>query len=56
MKTLITYVLVFCVVAVLIHWAVGLIMDVWIPLLIGVGIVLGIYCLVQFIRHKQNWR
>lgn len=56
MKTLITYVLVLCFLAVLIHWAVGLILDIWIPLLIGVGIVLGVYILAQVIRHKQDWR
>lgn len=56
MKKLISYIVGFCLLAMLVNYSVQLLVDIWLELVIGLVIALGFYIAITFIKHRQDWR
>ncbi|EQB23723.1 hypothetical protein M837_00842 [Streptococcus equi subsp. zooepidemicus SzS31A1] len=56
MKKLTSYIIGFCLLAILINYAVHLIEDIWLELAIGSIVVLDFYVAIKLIKHHQDWR
>ncbi|MGU7929910.1 hypothetical protein ACS6ZM_03995 [Streptococcus suis] len=56
MKKLISYIVGFCLLAILVNYSVQLLVDIWLELVVGLVIALGFYIAITFIKHRQDWR
>ncbi|KXT68818.1 hypothetical protein SGODD07_02018 [Streptococcus gordonii] len=56
MKKLLIYTFALFAVAFLLNWAVRLLLEVWVPLLVGCGIFAISYTTYQIIKKKNEWR
>ncbi|CYU49867.1 TPA: hypothetical protein TXT45_000342 [Streptococcus suis] len=56
MKKIIGYIVGFCLLAILVNYAVQLLAEIWLELVVGSGIVLVFYIATILIKHHQDWR
>lgn len=56
MKKLTGYIVGFCLLAILVNYAVRLLANIWLELVVGSIVALGIYIVIIFIKHYQDWR
>lgn len=56
MKKLIGYIVGFCLLAILVNYAVRLLTDIWLELVVGSIMALGFYIAIIFIKRHQDWR
>ena len=56
MKKLISYIVGFCLLAILVNYSIQLLVNIWLELVIGLVIALGFYIAITFIKHRQDWR
>lgn len=56
MKKLIGYIVGFCLLAILVNYAVRLLANIWLELLTVMIVALGVYIAIIVIKHHQDWR
>ena len=56
MKKLISYIVGFCLLAILVNYSVRLLVDIWLELVVGSIMSLGFYVAIKLIKHRQDWR
>ena len=56
MKKLIGYIVGFYLLAILVNYAVRLLTDIWLELVIILLVALGVYIAIIVIKHHQDWR
>lgn len=56
MKKLISYIVSFCLLAILVNYSVRLLVDIWLELVVGSIMSLGFYVAIKLIKHHQDWR
>ncbi|HEL1811228.1 TPA: hypothetical protein TXY98_000944 [Streptococcus suis] len=56
MKKLMSYVVGFCLLAILVNYSVRLLVDIWLELVVGSIMFLGFYVAIKLIKHHQDWR
>lgn len=56
MKKLIGYIVGFCLLAILVNYAVRLLANIWLELVIVMLVAWGFYIAIIVIKHHQDWR
>lgn len=56
MKKLISYIVSFCLLAILVNYSVRLLVDIWLELVVGSIMSLVFYVAIKLIKHHQDWR
>lgn len=56
MRKLTSYIIGSCLLAILVNYAVKLLADICLELMVGSLLALGFYITIIFIKHHQDWR